>query len=173
MCVSSALPRPVLHEWETITGHCLLERYGMTIFINAISNPLKGPRKADTVGKPFPGVQNAVCLAYKIMAKLYLQSTARLAQLVHRKALNLVVVGLSPTVGVIKTDNEAADMWKPPAMCLITALAWRTGNECRLPAIATTIPVDHIRLIQRQISSRGSFHSCCSTDPHPTAWNMV
>ncbi|GMI78018.1 acyl activating enzyme 13 [Hibiscus trionum] len=26
-------------------------------FINAISNPLRGPRKAGTVGKPFPGVQ--------------------------------------------------------------------------------------------------------------------
>ncbi|KAK8992765.1 hypothetical protein V6N11_048835 [Hibiscus sabdariffa] len=57
MCGSSSLPQPVLHEWETITGHCLLERYGMTEFINAISNPLKGPRKASTVGKPFPGVQ--------------------------------------------------------------------------------------------------------------------
>ncbi|KAK8608429.1 hypothetical protein V6N13_023853 [Hibiscus sabdariffa] len=153
MCVSSALPRPVLHEWETITGHCLLERYGMTIFINAISNPLKGPRKADTVGKPFPGVQ-------------------------HPDIAECCVFGLQDYGEVVSpincpTDNEAADMWKPPAMCLITALAWRTGNECRLPAIATTIPVDHIRLIQRQISSRGSFHSCCSTDPHPTAWNMV
>ena len=29
------------------------------------------------------------------------QSTARLAQLVERKALNLVVVGSSPTVGVV------------------------------------------------------------------------
>ncbi|KAL4290022.1 hypothetical protein GQ457_14G006210 [Hibiscus cannabinus] len=57
MCGSSSLPQPVLNEWETITGHCLLERYGMTEFINAISNPLKGPRKAGTVGKPFPGVQ--------------------------------------------------------------------------------------------------------------------
>ncbi|KAK6268056.1 hypothetical protein QUC31_012216 [Theobroma cacao] len=57
MCGSSALPQPVMQEWETITGHLLLERYGMTEFVMAISNPLRGARKAGTVGKPFPGVQ--------------------------------------------------------------------------------------------------------------------
>ncbi|XP_021298736.1 malonate--CoA ligase isoform X2 [Herrania umbratica] len=57
MCGSSALPQPVMQEWETITGHRLLERYGMTEFVMAISNPLRGSRKAGTVGKPFPGVQ--------------------------------------------------------------------------------------------------------------------
>ncbi|XP_059457568.1 probable CoA ligase CCL8 [Corylus avellana] len=57
MCGSSALPQPVMHQWEAITGHCLLERYGMTEFVMAISNPLNGMRKAGTVGKPFPGVQ--------------------------------------------------------------------------------------------------------------------
>ncbi|CAJ2656215.1 probable CoA ligase CCL8 [Trifolium pratense] len=57
MSGSSALPQPVMQEWESITGHRLLERYGMTEFVMAISNPLKGERKAGTVGKPFPGVQ--------------------------------------------------------------------------------------------------------------------
>ncbi|CAI9114152.1 OLC1v1014807C1 [Oldenlandia corymbosa var. corymbosa] len=57
MCGSSALPLPVMQQWETITGHRLLERYGMTEFVMAISNPLKGERKGGTVGKPFPGVQ--------------------------------------------------------------------------------------------------------------------
>ncbi|WCJ40802.1 Malonate--CoA ligase [Euphorbia peplus] len=57
MCGSSALPLPVMERWEKITGHRLLERYGMTEFVMAISNPLEGPRKAGTVGKPFPGVQ--------------------------------------------------------------------------------------------------------------------
>ncbi|KAF7843367.1 malonate--CoA ligase isoform X2 [Senna tora] len=57
MCGSSALPQPVMQEWEAITGHRLLERYGMTEFVMALSNPLKGERKASTVGKPFPGVQ--------------------------------------------------------------------------------------------------------------------
>ncbi|KAL2462640.1 Malonate--CoA ligase [Forsythia ovata] len=57
MCGSSALPLPVMQQWETITGHRLLERYGMTEFVMAISNPLKGERKGGTVGKPLPGVQ--------------------------------------------------------------------------------------------------------------------
>ncbi|KAJ4893756.1 Malonate--CoA ligase [Raphanus sativus] len=54
MSGSSALPRPVMHQWESITGHRLLERYGMTEFVMAISNPLLGARKAGTVGKPLP-----------------------------------------------------------------------------------------------------------------------
>uniref|UniRef100_A0A5B6ZW29 4-coumarate--CoA ligase n=2 Tax=Davidia involucrata TaxID=16924 RepID=A0A5B6ZW29_DAVIN len=57
MCGSSALPFPVMQQWETITGHRLLERYGMTEFVMAISNPLRGVRKGGTVGKPFPGVK--------------------------------------------------------------------------------------------------------------------
>ncbi|CAK9174580.1 unnamed protein product [Ilex paraguariensis] len=57
MCGSSALPLPIMQQWETITGHRLLERYGMTEFVMSISNPLRGLRKGGTVGKPFPGVQ--------------------------------------------------------------------------------------------------------------------
>ncbi|KAK9281976.1 hypothetical protein L1049_004886 [Liquidambar formosana] len=57
MCGSSALPYPTMQRWETITGHRLLERYGMTEFVMAFSNPLRGMRKGGTVGKPFPGVQ--------------------------------------------------------------------------------------------------------------------
>ncbi|BAT98501.1 hypothetical protein VIGAN_09216100 [Vigna angularis var. angularis] len=57
MCGSSALPLPVMQEWEVITGHRLLERYGMTEFVMALSNPLKGERKPGTVGKPFPGIE--------------------------------------------------------------------------------------------------------------------
>ena len=34
MSGSSALPRPVMHQWESITGHRLLERYGMTEVIS-------------------------------------------------------------------------------------------------------------------------------------------
>lgn len=57
MCGSSALPYPVMKQWESITGHRLLERYGMTEFIMALSNSLHGIRKGGTVGKPLPGVQ--------------------------------------------------------------------------------------------------------------------
>ncbi|KAJ8552922.1 hypothetical protein K7X08_020315 [Anisodus acutangulus] len=62
MCGSSALPLPVMQQWETITGHWLLEHYGMMEFVMAISNPIRGKRKAGTVGKSFPGVQAKILL---------------------------------------------------------------------------------------------------------------
>ncbi|KAH0450951.1 hypothetical protein IEQ34_021643 [Dendrobium chrysotoxum] len=57
MCGSSALPYPIMKQWEEITGHRLLERYGMTEFVMALSNPLHGIRKAGTVGKPLSRVE--------------------------------------------------------------------------------------------------------------------
>ncbi|KAH7651754.1 malonyl-CoA/methylmalonyl-CoA synthetase protein [Dioscorea alata] len=57
MCGSSALPYPVMKQWEEITGHRLLERYGMTEFVMALANPLHGNRKGGTVGKPLPRLE--------------------------------------------------------------------------------------------------------------------
>ncbi|XP_078608127.1 malonate--CoA ligase ACSF3, mitochondrial-like [Branchiostoma floridae x Branchiostoma japonicum] len=54
---SAALPQPIMERWEEITGHRLLERYGMTEIGMALSNPLHGDRRAGTVGKPLPGVE--------------------------------------------------------------------------------------------------------------------
>jgi malonyl-CoA/methylmalonyl-CoA synthetase len=54
---SAALPVGVLHEWKKITGHILLERYGMTEIGMALSNPLHGERKPGYVGIPLPDVQ--------------------------------------------------------------------------------------------------------------------
>jgi malonyl-CoA/methylmalonyl-CoA synthetase len=54
---SAALPVPVLEEWRVITGHTLLERYGMTEIGMALSNPLHGARRAGFVGTPLPGVE--------------------------------------------------------------------------------------------------------------------
>jgi malonyl-CoA/methylmalonyl-CoA synthetase len=43
-------------EFLERTGHTILERYGMTECGMSTSNPLKGERKAGTVGLPLPGV---------------------------------------------------------------------------------------------------------------------
>lgn len=60
---SAALPEPILHRWETISGHRLLERYGMTEIGMALTNPYQGgERKPGWVGKPFPGVTARVHL---------------------------------------------------------------------------------------------------------------
>jgi malonyl-CoA/methylmalonyl-CoA synthetase len=54
---SAALPARVLERWREITGHVLLERYGMTEIGMALSNPLRGKRVAGSVGSPLPGVE--------------------------------------------------------------------------------------------------------------------
>ncbi|KYO40253.1 acyl-CoA synthetase family member 3, mitochondrial [Alligator mississippiensis] len=54
---SAALPVPVLEKWKSITGHTLLERYGMTEIGMALSNPLHGVRVPGSVGTPLPGVE--------------------------------------------------------------------------------------------------------------------
>lgn len=54
---SSPLPSPLFQRWEEITGHRLLERYGMTETGMVLSNPLKGVRKPGYVGTSLPGVQ--------------------------------------------------------------------------------------------------------------------
>jgi malonyl-CoA/methylmalonyl-CoA synthetase len=54
---SAALPVPTLERWREITGHTLLERYGMTEIGMALSNPLDGRRRPGFVGTPLPGVQ--------------------------------------------------------------------------------------------------------------------
>ncbi len=53
---SAALPVSVMEKWKIISGHTLLERYGMTEIGMAISNPYLGERKPGHVGIPLPGV---------------------------------------------------------------------------------------------------------------------
>ncbi|MSQ07857.1 MAG: long-chain fatty acid--CoA ligase [Dehalococcoidia bacterium] len=54
---SSALPVPRLEAWKEITGHTLLERYGMTEIGMGLSNPLHGERRPGYVGSPLPLVE--------------------------------------------------------------------------------------------------------------------
>lgn len=54
---SAALPVQTLERFRTISGHTLLERYGMTELGMVLGNPLHGPRLPGHVGIPFPGVE--------------------------------------------------------------------------------------------------------------------
>ena len=54
---SAALPIPVLERWRELSGHTLLERYGMTEIGMALSNPYRGERVPGSVGNPLPGVE--------------------------------------------------------------------------------------------------------------------
>ncbi len=53
---SAALPVSVLEQWREISGHTLLERYGMTEMGMAISNPYEGERRPGCIGQPLNGV---------------------------------------------------------------------------------------------------------------------
>jgi malonyl-CoA/methylmalonyl-CoA synthetase len=53
---SAALPVSTLERWREITGHTLLERYGMTEIGMALSNSYRGVRVPGSVGRPLPGV---------------------------------------------------------------------------------------------------------------------
>ena len=53
---SAALPVTVFERWAALTGHRLLERYGMTETGMVLSNPLEGEHRPGTVGQPLPGV---------------------------------------------------------------------------------------------------------------------
>jgi malonyl-CoA/methylmalonyl-CoA synthetase len=56
---------PLLSEthdrWRAVTGHAILERYGMTETNMNTSNPYDGDRRAGTVGFPLPGVELKIC----------------------------------------------------------------------------------------------------------------
>jgi malonyl-CoA/methylmalonyl-CoA synthetase len=58
---SAALPVSVMERWEKISGHRLLERYGMTELGMAISNPYDGERRPGHVGMPLDGVEIRLC----------------------------------------------------------------------------------------------------------------
>ncbi|VEN41026.1 unnamed protein product [Callosobruchus maculatus] len=53
---SAPLPVTVFNEWLNISGHQLLERYGMTEIGMALSNLYEGDRQPGYVGVPLPGV---------------------------------------------------------------------------------------------------------------------
>lgn len=54
---SAALPVSTRERWREISGHTLLERYGMTKIGMALSNPLRGERRPGHVRLPLPGVE--------------------------------------------------------------------------------------------------------------------
>lgn len=54
---SAPLPRPVFERWEEITGHRLLERYGMSETGMALSNPLDEER---IPGNSYADIQSQV-----------------------------------------------------------------------------------------------------------------
>lgn len=91
---SSALPKPVLERWEEITGHILLERYGMTEIGMALSNPLHGNRKPNFVGTPLKGVK--VRIAKK--------------NIVSQDGYDIIVESDYRKTNILKQENEIGEL---------------------------------------------------------------
>jgi acyl-CoA synthetase (AMP-forming)/AMP-acid ligase II len=53
---SAALPAAAFARFAALTGHHILERYGMTETLFTLSNPYDGPRVPGAVGQPIAGV---------------------------------------------------------------------------------------------------------------------
>ncbi|XP_050302043.1 malonate--CoA ligase ACSF3, mitochondrial-like [Anthonomus grandis grandis] len=68
---SAPLPEPLFNRWYEITGHQLLERYGMTEIGMCLSNAYKAEREPGYVGLPLPTV--SVALADQETGKILLK----------------------------------------------------------------------------------------------------
>ena len=55
-CGSAPLLEQTFEDFRARTGHTIVERYGMTETGMNTSNPVEGPCRAGTVGRPLPGV---------------------------------------------------------------------------------------------------------------------
>lgn len=58
---SAPLTAQASEQWTELTGHRILERYGMTEAGMITSNPLDGERLPGTVGYALPGVEVSIC----------------------------------------------------------------------------------------------------------------
>lgn len=101
---SDSLPIDTFERWKQITGHTLLERYGMSEVGMAISNPLNGERIAGRVGKPLPGV--GIRIVDLDMA--YFEETGK-----HRHGPAVTQDGAAGEIQ-IKGDNVFQEYWDRP-----------------------------------------------------------
>jgi malonyl-CoA/methylmalonyl-CoA synthetase len=102
---SAALPVSVFNRWQALSGHTLLERYGMTEIGMALSNPLDGERRPGSVGVPLPGV---------------------LARLVDESGEVITAEGQSGEIQ-IQGPNVFLEYWRKPEA---TRSAFRDGWFC-------------------------------------------
>jgi len=120
---SAPLPARDLVAFERRYGHRILERYGMTEVGIVLSNPLRGERRAGTVGLPLPGV------------------TARILDAQGREVPDgtvgeLTIAGASVFAGYLNLPEVSAEALRDGAM--------HTGD------LATRDPDGYIRIVGRR-----------------------
>ncbi|XP_014206849.1 acyl-CoA synthetase family member 3, mitochondrial isoform X2 [Copidosoma floridanum] len=108
---SAPLPKPIFDRWEEITGHKLLERYGMTETGMVLSNPLEGDRIPGTVGTPLPGVE--VRLTEPNPAN---ESSPKILVQGNSKSSHILASSKAPVTGdlEVKGDGVFKQYWQRP-----------------------------------------------------------
>lgn len=120
MCAGSApLPKTLFEQWEEISGHRLLERYGMTEVGMALSNPYRPveARLETTVGFPLPGIRARIAQP-SAEAKGELEPLVTVSTPVARKeiSLNKLDVSTAKDLFADQAQTEEVDSWKPPVI---------------------------------------------------------
>ncbi|KAK0077299.1 hypothetical protein PV325_001308 [Microctonus aethiopoides] len=127
---SAPLPKPIFDRWEEITGHRLLERYGMTETGMVLSNPLDGERIPGTVGTPLPGAQVRITKPQSDgnTQEILVQGSS-LGSKVMKKGQNSISGDLE-----VKGDSVFREYWKRPEATKkeFTADKWfKTGDTAK------------------------------------------
>ncbi|GFY59040.1 malonate--CoA ligase ACSF3, mitochondrial [Trichonephila inaurata madagascariensis] len=107
MCSGSAsLPVPVFNRWEDITGHRIVERFGMSEIGMALSTTLDGPRLAGTVGIPLPDVEVK-------LRKVNDESSVEVTDLVVGNHSEIKILSGNETSGelLVKGPNVFKEYW--------------------------------------------------------------
>jgi len=115
-CGSAPLPVTVLHQWEQITGHRLLERFGMSETGMVLSNPLNGERKAGFVGTPLPGTSVRITRPKTDQEKTSPQDNEHVVLCEGTEAGTKVFVENEPIAGdlLVKGPNVFSKYWRRP-----------------------------------------------------------
>ncbi|XP_061450405.1 malonate--CoA ligase ACSF3, mitochondrial isoform X2 [Rhineura floridana] len=120
---SAALPVPILERWKSITGHTLLERYGMTEVGMALSNPLHGPRIPGSVGTPLPGVKVRIATESPSQREAF-------AYIIHAEGdENGTKVTLLCT-GRASTGSGAGPQWTSSKAAATRSVPWKLSATC-------------------------------------------
>lgn len=137
---SAALPPSVAGRWKEITGHSLLERYGMSEFGMAISNPLAGERRLASVGRPLPGYEAMLVnettrepiKAEGISGELLMRGKRRgSARKKKRRRNNPIIFFLLPTGPAVFREYYGREKATEEAFEEIGGQKWfRTGDVC-------------------------------------------
>lgn len=106
---SAPLAPETLHAFRDLTGHTILERYGMTETGMNFSNPYAGNRVAGSVGTPLPGV------------------SARIVRVVEGDVLEDVAPGEEGEL-LVRGANLFSGYWNAPEK---TAASWTLDEQKR------------------------------------------